>query len=295
MSEKRVSSVKRAVRRPSFLRKKQFIGLSLAGGKTNKTCFAVLEYFPVKKKIFLVHLETRIQSEGKVSADQKLIESLKPYQKKSSLMAVNAPLTWPKCIRCRLKCPGYEKCKEPEILWMWKQYKKIDKKEKLKKVFTPYAERCAEMYLAHSLEEPFYVSQALGANMAPLAARMFFLKKRFPAKKLIEVHPKVSLWRIGRSLGIRPTHLKKHKHAIGGEEARHIILETLVEKDIAFIYVQDFQTMVQDSGAFDAFISALTALLKHLGHCEPIPKNFPSSEGWIEIPKTDISWPFLVP
>ena len=59
---------------------------------------------------------------------------------------------------------------------------------------------------------------------------------------------------------------------------------------IAFIYDQDFRTMVEDAQSFDAFICALTGVLRFLGQCERRPKKFPRSEGWIEIPKIQIDW-----
>src|SRR4051812_5409504 len=50
----------------------RFIGLALGGGKTDKTCLSVLEYFPSQNKIFLSRLFDRIKTEGEVSADLQI-------------------------------------------------------------------------------------------------------------------------------------------------------------------------------------------------------------------------------
>ena len=286
MSRKRVSSSKG---QGSQLKKKVFLGLSISGGKTDKTCFSVIEYFPDQNKIFLSQLVDKIKTDKETSSDLKLHQLILPYEKSATSLSMNVPLTWPKCIRCRLKCPGYEACKEKEIQWMWKKFRKNIKKNKLKKLFTPYTERCVEQYLASEIEEVFHLPHALGANVAPLTARAFFIKKRLKLK-FLEVYPKLNLWRIGRALGIQKSYLRAHKHAVSGLDARKAILDNLVDMDVAFIYVQDFQTMVRDSHAFDAFICALTGVLKYRNQCEKKPKDFPSSEGWIEIPKMEINW-----
>src|SRR6185312_5418436 len=45
---------------PKFHR---FIGISLGGGKTDKTALSVIEYYPIQRKIFLSRLFDKIQSE----------------------------------------------------------------------------------------------------------------------------------------------------------------------------------------------------------------------------------------
>lgn len=273
----------------SSIKKVKFIGLALGGGKTDKTSYAIIEYFPEQKKIFLSSLVDKIKTQDTISADLILYNSLLPHVKDAKYLAVNAALTLPKCIRCKLPCPGYENCNEPEIEWLWKHYKNNLKRTKPRKLFTPYTERCAERLIATELEEAFQPSHALGANMAPLFARAHFLVRRLKVKT-IEVHPKLSLWRIGRSLGIRKSHLRFSTHSASGTDSRRAIFESLIEKDIAFIYEQDKRLMVENPNAFEAFMCALTAVLKYQKQCETIPKDFPKKDGWIEIPNEKINW-----
>lgn len=270
-----------------------FIGIALGGGKTDKTCLAHVEYFADQNKIFLSELQDKIKSEGDLSADFILHETLtnKQTDAKNGLdsIAYNVPMTLPKCVTCNLKCPGYEVCNEDEITWMWEHYRSLEAKGKAKKLFTPYTERCVEQYLTTELEEVFHVQQALGANFAPLTARAKFLNRRLKIKTL-EVHPRLSLWRIGRSLLIQKSYLRFHKHQAGGDEARHAILRELIKRAGVFIYEQDVRQMVHNANAFDAFMCALTAVLKFKGQCEDRPQNFPKNEGWIEVPKENIVW-----
>jgi len=190
----------------------------------------------------------------------------------------------PKCVTCRLTCPGYENCKEKEIVWMWKQHAKYKKKKKRVKLFTPYTQRAAEMYIASELEAEFHPQEALGSNMAPLTARAQYLLKRLPKGKLMEIFPKLSVSRIGQSLKLNRSHLDHYKHQVGGVESRQIFLQALLKRDIVFIYQQDFQKLIDNINSFDSFIAAFTGFLKFKDQCEEIPKDFPKGEGWIDFP-----------
>jgi predicted nuclease with RNAse H fold len=271
------------------LKRNGFVGIALSGGKSDKTCLAFLEYYPEHNKIFLSQVIDRIKVEGDISADLVLHEGIINRNVPTEYLAYNVPLTLPKCMTCKLKCPGYESCKEEEILWMWDLYRRLENEGVEKKLFTPYTERCVEQYLATELEEAFQSQHAFGANMAPLAARAHFINRRLKLKT-IEVYPKLSLWRIGRALNIQKSHLRFHKHHTTGNEARLAILKELVRREIAFLYEQDVRLMTENGNAFDAFICALTAVLKFKGECEKRPKGFPKAEGWIEIPKETIVW-----
>jgi predicted nuclease with RNAse H fold len=235
-------------------------------------------------------LSERIKSDAEVSGDLQIVEGLESTAQPLEMVAFNAPLTAPKCVRCELKCPGFEVCTEPEIQWMWNHYRNRTKKKNSKaRLFTPYTERCAEQWLMTELEEDFQIQHGLGANMAPLFARARFLARRMKVP-VIEVNPKVSLWRIGQSLNVQKSHLRFHRHSVGGDEARAAILMALVKQNIAFLYEQDVRHMVQNGHAFDAFICALTAVLKTKGQCETRPKDFPKDEAWIDLPSTSIIW-----
>jgi hypothetical protein len=266
-----------------------FAGISLAGGKTDKTCLALVEYYPEQQKIFLSRLFERIRTENEVSADQQLHQLLIQGPTKLDLIAFDVPLTFPVCLECKLSCPGYEACGEDEIKWMWKQQRKANEKKKPKKLFTPYTQRAVELYLSGEIEEVFHLPHAMGANIAPLTSRARFVARRLQAPT-IEVYPKLSIWRIGKALQVGRSHLLFHKHAAGGDDSRRVFLNRLVEKHAAFIYEQDAKVMVENNQAFEAFITALTAVLNFAGLCEPRPKDFPAGAAWIAIPSHNLKW-----
>lgn len=281
----------------------RFAGVALGGGKTERTAVAVLEYYPESKRVFLRALRDRVKTEATVSSDETLVHLLTVEEVGLETIAFDAPLQLPKCIRCDLVCPGFETCRLPEIRWLWNEHEGRGKKRRPNKVFTPYTERCAEVAIANHLEEPFHPPHALGANAAPLAARAHFLARRItrqrvldPARpeltepKLIEIYPKLSVWRIGRDLKVPKSHLRFHRHAVDSDESRHFFLKQLVEREITFIYQQDLKTLIESPQAFDAFIAALTAFLKYRGQTVPRPAGFPKDEIWIEFPEEEIDW-----
>ncbi len=267
----------------------RFIGVSLGGGKTDKACVAIVEYYPKHKKVFLSRLVEKIKSDEVHSADYKIHEIIAQYHNEIDLLAFDVPFRLPHCLNCEKGCPGIEACKEPHVKWMWEYTRKLHKKKKPRKLFTPYTQRCVEMHLSSEIEEPFILQHAMGANCAPLLARAMFIQRRlnFPC---IEVFPKLSVWRIGRSLNVMKSHLLFHKHAIGGDESRRAILSALSAHNVAFVYDQDVKLMIENNHAFESFICALTAFLRFKGLTEPRPAGFPESEDWIDFPLPAIKW-----
>ncbi len=261
----------------------------MSGGKADKACLAVLEYYPAQKKLFLTKVEDKIKSEPSVSADFKIQEFIEQYGNQSESITMDSPWELPLCLTCKLKCPGYEACEQPHIKWMWKSNTEKNKQKKPKKVFTPYTQRAVEMHLAEALEEKFILNHALGANQAPLLARTYFLQRRMNMN-LIEAYPKLTLWRMGRSLGIMKSHLRFHRHAVGGADSRRSILHALSEHGVVFLYDQDRKLMIENNHAFEAFLCAMTGFLKFKNLTEPRPQGFPKEESWIDFPKDTINW-----
>ncbi len=263
----------------------KFAGLTLGGGKGRKTCLSVLEYYVKEKKLFLAELHENIEESQKVSADTQIIKILDKLGPSVHSVGVDAPLIVPKCLRCRLKCPGHEKCTEPEIKWMWKNHKKRSPQKRPNKIFTPYTERCVEQYINSEISSELASDHAFGSNRAPLSARAMYLKRRIPHGKVIEVLPRLSVWRLGQNMGIKKNHLLLYKQLTRGPSVRQKFLDQWSEEGLSFIYHRDFKLMVKDSFAFESFICAYTTFLNYRGLCEKRPKNFPKSEAWIAFPK----------
>ena len=145
----------------------RFAGISLGGGKGRKTSLALIDYFPGENKLFLSELFHGLEETPKKSADTTLIEKLESHKENLKVVALDAPLKLPKCLRCRLTCPGHEKCSEPEIKWMWQRHKKRDKSKRPNKIFTPYTERCIEQHILSEVHGDLATDHAFGANRAP--------------------------------------------------------------------------------------------------------------------------------
>lgn len=267
----------------------KYLGLSLGGGKQDKACLSVMEYYPEQKRIFLSKIVEKIKNDENASADSKICELVQQDKSDFGFLAIDVPARFPLCLECKLKCPGYENCSEPHIEWMWQHFEALNVKKRPRRFFTPYTQRCIEMYLATELEEPFLLPHLLGSNSAPLVARAKFILRR-TQQQAIEVNPKLSVWRIGRSLGIRPSQLRFHRHSVGGDESRRLILNTLGEHNLAFLYEQDRKLMIENNHAFESFICAMTAFLQAKGYTEDRPKHFPEHESWIEFPVAKIPW-----
>lgn len=280
MRKTRLQSPRRKTRDAALV--KRFVGVSLTGGKSDKACIAIIEYYPEQKKVFLTQLMEKIKAEEHISADFKIHEIISQFGTKIETVAFDVPLSLPKCITCHLKCPGYEACEQPEILYQRELYQQDQGKKKPKKLFTPYTQRSVEAYLSHH-EPDLDIQHALGANHAPMTARAHFITRRLKAK-LIEVFPKLTVWRIGHEMKVNKSNLKIYRNSVGGDTSRAILLEAMIAKTGVFIYQQDSKTMIDNFHAFDAFISAWTGYLKYQKKTEARPKNFPESELWIEFP-----------
>lgn len=248
----------------------------------------MLDYYPEHKKVFLSKLVEKIKNDGRESADLKIRKLVEEFSEGTESIALDVPWNPPLSFTSA-STEDYETSQEPHILWMWKHYDKINAKKKPKRLFTPYTQRCVEMYVSTELEEPFLLNQALGANNAPLLARAAYLQRRFHLPT-IEVSPKISLWRIGRSLHLMKSHLRSHRNSVGGAEARRIALQSLSEHNVVFLYSQDQKAMAENNHSFEAFICALTGFLKYKKMTEPRPTGFPKKEDWIEIPVQGIRW-----
>ena len=270
----------KGLQRNAVLNSVRFAGVSLSGGKSDKTCLVFLDYYPQQKKLILSKLVEKIKTEEFLSGDLKIHELIAPLQDQLLSVAFDVPLTLPKCVVCKLKCPGYESCNEPEIRYSQEIQRQDAHKKRPRKLHTPYTQRCVETYLAHA-EQELDVHHALGANLAPLTARAMFIARRLQIR-CIEVFPKLSVWRLGRELRINKTHLKVYRNAVGGNEARESFLKAMN----LFMYEQDRLQLIDNFHAFDALICAYTAYLEYLGKTEPRPEGFPKKEAWMAIPMT---------
>jgi predicted nuclease with RNAse H fold len=244
-----------------------------------------LDYYADEKKLFLTELHEQIEETGRTSADTLIVKKLLKHEDQIRLVGVDAPLKLPKCVRCKLTCPGHEKCHEPEIDWMWKQHRKRSQVKRPNKIFTPYTERCVDFYVGHEISPEVNPGHAMGSNRAPLMARALYIRRRVPQIKWVETYPRLSLWQLGQELGLRKIQYTGYRSVTEGEELRAQILERWSEQGLSFIYHRDLKHMIKDVYAFEAFLSAYTAFLADHKLCQPKPEGFPKAEAWLAFPQ----------
>ncbi len=128
---------------------------------------------------------------------------------------------------------------------------------------------------------PFPVEDSFGSGRAPLAVRMNYLKKKFLAKKLIEVNPRFSLGELARIFAISAREVRRSRDVEDGLEQRFSILEGMSQArgklPHLFLYNSDISTLAQNLSAFDALICGYVAVLDTVKLLEP--PQFPAEWG----------------
>jgi hypothetical protein len=277
----------------------RYLGLELAGTKSGRTALAVLEYYPKEKKLFLRDVLDRLPPSTPLeSTDEALVQSIESQKPHLKRIGVNVPLDLPPCLPCtKKKCPFPTHCTVPEVAWMREQIYRahpLRRRAFASREVTPYTQRPVEVWLRHSLlpklpeairPEVSEIHEALGANQAPLTARLQFLKRHFSGSNWVEVWPKLSIALVAhQTLQLSPRILSSYRHLEQGIDAREEILHQLQKHTDLFIYDRDLKKLCHHLPAFDAFFCAWTAFLADLNQCAKRPSNFPRRAGWIAFP-----------
>lgn len=253
---------------------RRFVGVDLGGGRGKNTAVARLEMTvsPETGRPRLSLAEAKIRQghrgtgrapeepgSGTLFRDDVLLSYLGRWTDDNTVVAINAPLTLPPCVRCTLPCPTVPKCTVPVVQWMRRWAPRLvdrGRSDPTKPAVTPYTQRATELVLVAAGYQP---REALGQGTGPLAARAAYLRRALSPRlrlheNLIEVHPRATLIAaLGRTLADRTRH---------GEDARvwatrKKILGMLADP-IAFDYVWP-ELVVRNSHVFNAVICAFTA------------------------------------
>lgn len=307
----RLSSLPGFRQRGTQLRREvvRLFGLSLGGGKTDRTALVILDFYVKQQKTFIVDVYEAVGGHDDISADEAILqtvfESLLPSQLAGMIFAFDSPIQMPPCAQaCESTCQSLDKCKRPAVVWMHKFQKKLKKKAR---EFTPYTQRPVDYFFRNATKEDYQslgvdhdkihqlASQAvpdetLGANQAPKAARAHYLLSKIRAKlkkeklSVIEVWPKLSLLFASKGLKVKAERILHYRGLEDGLEIREIMLAQMAEYSSIFVYERDQRKIVDHIPAFDAFITSWVALLSYQGKSLKWPKDLPTESGWIEIP-----------
>jgi predicted nuclease with RNAse H fold len=257
-----------------------FIGVDLGGGKGKNTAVAHLRAVdePGTVKVQVVSYGT---GRDAPFFDDRLIDELRQHP--DALVAIDAPLSLPACVRCQLPaCPGHAACDEPILRWFRardRQHEEVVSLVPRKPRYTSYTQRATEVLLAEVHD--ILPRETLGQGMGPLTARASYLTRALaPAfelgRNLIEVYPKATLYQLlGKHL------VEKYKRSAESRDVRLRILNALPELGFGPAW-KEFA--LDNDHKFDAILCAYTAYLYSRGACLPPDDDVVAKDGWIWIP-----------
>lgn len=261
---------------------KRYIGVDLGGGKGKNTAVAVLRDNG-DGGATVERLAPRLGE--KPLYDANLVRLIHSFAAEPSVVALDAPLSLPACLRCQVPvCPGQEECVDPSVVVMRRlaQVPASDHRDyrRGKPILTPYTQRATEVYL--NRRRQLLAHETPNQGLGPLAARASHLARALAATHtlgvdLIEVHPKATV-----ALLKLPKPYKRH---IRERETRVAILAAL-EGELKFAPGVWREECVQSDHSFDAVICAMTAFLwARDGWQRPEDlADLPASDGWIWVP-----------
>ena len=258
-----------------------FIGVDLGGGKGKNTAVARLRVIdPASADDTAARVEVVDYGTGgdEPFYDEHLISYLQGHP--DALVAMDAPLSLPACVRCQLPmCPGATTCDVPIVKWFRDRELTHDDDRK-KPRYTPYTQRATEVLLHE--ESSILPRETLGQGMGPLTARASYLERALRAqftlgKNFIEVYPKASLVQLfGEKL------VARYKRSAESPAVRLDVLNRLTELRFApGAWRED--ALVNDH-KFDAIICAYTGYLYSRGSCVAPPSDLVEQDGWMWVP-----------
>lgn len=260
------------------------VGIDLGGGKGKHTAVAVGVVTPAGLEI--QHYGTRTAS-GTPYYDAVLYELLRA-QPPRTLVAMDAPLGLPACMRCVLeRCPGFEACVDPAVRWMLDEGVAMERASRPraprnKPLVTPYTQRVTEILLR--CEHHIMPRETLGQGMGPLTARANHLRKALAdhfrrGESLIEVYPKATIHQL-----VGPLASRQYRRHPSTWAVRAGLLERW-SSELSFATWREESLRVDHN--FDAVVCAYTGYL-WATQGWTLPEGYAQiveREGWIWIPE----------
>ncbi|MBK8482594.1 MAG: DUF429 domain-containing protein [Proteobacteria bacterium] len=265
-----------------------FIGVDLGGGKGKNTAVAVLERDGLVARAGFVGLR---DGSGTPFYDEPLLAFIR-QRKARAVLALDAPLTLPACLRChRDCCPGREQCPDPAVSWLrhggvaaLPSVMSPPPRRGLASIAggkpstTPYTQRACELLLARELG--IVPRETLGQGTGPLTARAYHLRRALAPHfaldtNLIEVCPKATLHVL---FGARQA--ERYKRHVDTWRARAEMLEMLADRLRFEIWREG---VLSNDHCFDALVAAYTGYLWAVEGWEVPADRLPLSreDGWI--------------
>ncbi|MCG8423175.1 MAG: DUF429 domain-containing protein [Proteobacteria bacterium] len=289
-----------------------FIGIDLGGARGKTTAVARLSLRGEESGVTVEEVSTR-RAGIEPWNDSALLDYLSELDNESSVLAVNAPLTVPACLRCQLTvCPGKDECVDPAVVWLRNEGAQIaaqavendlDRIAVIPTVHTtasgrrvtgppppqpriePYMHRGVEVKLHY--ERGLLPRDSLGIGTGPIAARAAHLRRMLAGmnfdlhRNLLEVSPRATVHALFGAHKARG-----YKRDADPWETRAAIVESLTDVRFALCSRMSREDVLRNDHCFDALLSAYTSY-RWARDGWTMPRGIFAEDGWIWAPPRD--------
>lgn len=287
-----------------------YIGIDLGGARGKTTAVARLSPGDGGTGVSVEEVSTR---HGGIDPwyDAVLIDYLARLGSEGSVVAVNAPLTVPACLRCQLTvCPGKDECVDPAVVWLRNEGAEIvaqalendldrivaiphtrasstfsgtaRRSQYQRSRIEPYMHRGSEIELCY--ERGLLPRDCLGLGTGPIAARAAHLRRMLTGlgfdlhRNLLEVSPRATVHAL---FGARQA--RGYRRDADPWETRAAIVEQLDDMRFALGSRLSREDVLRNDHCFEALISAYTAYLWARDGWT-MPTGIFGEDGWIWAP-----------
>jgi predicted nuclease with RNAse H fold len=248
--------------------RRRSLGLDLGGASSRTTGIVVLEG---ARRPVRVGLDPEPQvlprARTPADADERVLELVRDAR--PDVVAIDAPLTLPPCLRCSVACrgPGVDRCERADARGLWRAG------------WNPTSQRLCELLIYERVHERPMPTMQLGVLTARALVLARQLRRLRPAPRVLEVYPRATL------AALRSVHpaIRPRERTGGRAEHRQGVVRAMRRKGL--IEVPDrLRNPVSEEHVFDALVAAYTGWL-HPGGLHPPPPMMRESDGWIWIPR----------
>ncbi len=277
-----------------------FLGVDLGGSRGKTT--AVARLTRGEGGAIVITVKTKRPDQGPWN-DEALLEYIGAADERS-VLAVNAPLTQPACVRCeKLACPGIAACDVPAVVWLRTTGAALQEPAKseaqvagaqsvsyastaaplAKHPLLPYAHRATEVVM--HFDRQLLPRDSLGRGHGAIAARAVHLRKQLFSRgwrlnqNLLEISARATVHAL-----FGPAWAKGYKRDADPWETRAAIVESLApELQFAPSSCLSREDVLQNDHCFDALLAAFTGYLWARDGWQ-LPPDAVADDGWIWTP-----------
>lgn len=273
-----------------------YIGVDLGGARGKTTATARLSV--VGNQVIVEDVKRRHNDQP--LRDSVMLDYLAELDK--PVVAVNAPLTSPACVRCQLAaCPGRDACVDPAVVWLRtvgaiasaqcaearagrfatsrRSYANATPLQHI----SPYLHRCTEVDLHY--RRRIMGRDALNKATGPIAARASHLRRQLTNRgwrlnhDLLEVAPRVTIYALfGAELA------RGYKRDADPWETRAALFAAM--SDLRFASTSRFarEEALRNDHCFEAVLCGYTAYLRARDGWSIPDRELHDVDGWIWAP-----------